>query len=230
MLSAKKNIFFNALSNEDELHLIKRFREEGWECYAGATKEVALKAMSVLGRDKVSIFPSTHDQPIVAEKGLSFDALVHLSPEISLRGGSSISVQDWAKVVDAYVVSYQHFVNAFQPLLRKKSASIALVGPYLLPQDALSDDQFEVVVQGLDAVVKMWARHIGEEGTRINAVFPGYMNFHLAHQPQPNFIKKIPMRRLGTFEDLYQLLSFLCSDKSTYLTGNAIRLNGGLTV
>ncbi len=230
MQSSKKTIFFNALSNEDELHLIKRFREEGWECYAGATKEVVLKAMSVLGRDKVSVYPSTHDQPIVAEKGLLFDALVHLSPEISLRGGASVASQDWSKVVDTYVISYQEFVAAFKPLLKAKSSSIALVGPYLLPQDALSDDQFEVLVQGLDAVVKMWARQIGEEGVRINAVFPGYMNFHLAEHLRVNFIKKIPMRRLGTFEDLYQLLSFLCGDKSTYLTGNAIRLNGGFTV
>ncbi len=230
MLNAKKTIFFNALSSEDELHLIKRFREEGWECYAGATKEVALKAMSVLGRDKVSMYPSTQDTPIVGDKGIRFDALVHLSPAIALRKGTSISSQEWSAVVDAYVISYQQFVHAFKPLLKIKNSSIALVGPYLLPQDSLNDDQFELIVQGLDAVVKMWARQIGEEGTRINAVFPGYMSFHLADQPQPNFIQKIPMRRLGTFEDLYQLLTFLCGDKSTYLTGNAIRLNGGLTV
>jgi hypothetical protein len=230
MPSTKRNLFFNALSNEDELHLIKRFREEGWECYAGATKEVALRAMSVLGRDKVSIYPSPHDQPLVAEKGVFFDAVVHLSPEISLRAGSSIAMQDWAKVVDSYVVSYQKFVHDFQSLVHSTSSSIALVGPYLLPQDALTDEQFELLAQGLEAVVKIWARQIGEGGTRINAVFPGYMNVHLAGQPQTNFIKKIPMRRLGNFEDLYHLLSFLCGDKSTYLTGNAIRLNGGLTV
>jgi NAD(P)-dependent dehydrogenase (short-subunit alcohol dehydrogenase family) len=230
MPSTNRTIFFNALSNEDELHLIKRFREEGWECYAGATKEVALRAMSVLGRDKVFIYPSAHDQPLVANQGVVFDALVHLSPEISLRGGSSIAMQDWSKVVDRYLISYQEFVHAFKPLLHPKSSSIALVGPYLLPQDALTEEQFELLAQGLEAVVKMWARQIGEDGTRINAVFPGYMNFHLAAQPQPQFIKKIPMRRLGTFEDVFQLLSFLCGPQSTYLTGNAIRLNGGLTV
>jgi hypothetical protein len=230
MKSAKKNIFFNALSSEDELHLIKRFREEGWECYAGATKEVALKAMSVLGRDKVSIYPSTQDSPIVADKGVFFDALVHLSPEIVSRSGKSVSALEWSKIVDSYVMSYQQFLVSFNPLLNPKSASVALVGPYLLPHDSLSEDQFEVLSNGLEGILKMWAREVGESGTRINAVFPGYMSFHLANQPQPNFIKKIPMRRLGTFEDLFQLLSFLCGVNSTYLTGNAIRLNGGFTV
>ena len=230
MKNTKRTIFFNALSNEDELHLIKRFQEEGWECYAGATKEVALKAMSVLGRDKVSIFPSTQDAPIVTEKGVLFDALVHLSPEITSRSGKSVSALEWSKIVDAYVISYQQFIASFKSLLNTKSASIALVGPYLLPHDSLTEDQFEVLIQGLDGIVKMWAREIGEFGTRINAVFPGYMSFHMANQPQPNFIKKIPMRRLGTFEDLFQLLFFVCGDKSTYLTGNAIRLNGGFTV
>ncbi|MDB5272883.1 MAG: fabG [Chitinophagaceae bacterium] len=224
-----KSIFFNALSNEDELHLIKRFREEGWECYVGATKDIALKAMSVLGRDKVSIFPSTQDTPIVADKGVLFDALVHLSPDISLRAGTSISMQEWSQVVDAYVLSYQQFIASFQPLLHTKSASIALVGPYLLPQDSLTDDQFDVIIQGLDSIVQVWARQIGPQGTRINAVFPGYMSFHLSPQLQTNFINKIPMRRLGTFEDLYQTLSFVCGDKATYLTGNSIRLNGGYT-
>jgi len=224
-----KSIFFNALSNEDELHLIKRFREEGWDCYASATKDIALKAMSVLGRDKVSIFPSTQDSPIVADKGVLFDALIHLSPDIALRAGTSISMQEWSQVVDTYVLSYQQFIASFQSLLNPKSASIALVGPYLLPQDSLTDDQFEVIIQGLDSIVQVWARQIGPLGTRINAVFPGYMSFHLSPQLQTNFINKIPMRRLGTFEDLYQTLSFVCGDKTTYLTGNSIRLNGGYT-
>jgi NAD(P)-dependent dehydrogenase (short-subunit alcohol dehydrogenase family) len=226
---SKKSIFFNALSNEDELHLIKRFREEGWECYASATKEVALKAMSVLGRDKISIFPSTQDTPIVADKGVLFDALVHLSPDIALRKGNTISQQEWSQVVDAYVLSYQQFVASFLPLLKNKNSSIALVGPYLLPEHSLTDDQFEVISQGLDSIVHLWARQLGPQGTRINAVFPGYMSFHLSPQLQPNFINKIPMRRLGTFEDLYSTLSFICGDKSSYLTGNAIKLNGGFT-
>lgn len=224
-----KTIFFNALSNEDELHLIKRFREEGWECYAAATKEIALKVMSVLGRDKVSIFPSTHDTPIVAEKGVLFDALVHLSPDTRLRKGTSISMQEWSQIVDSYVFSYQEFITSFLPLLNPRKASVALVGPYLLHQDSLTDDQFEVIVQGLEGVVRLWTRQVGPMGTRINAVFPGYMSFHLSPQLQPNFTNKIPLRRLGTFEDLYNTLSFLCGDKSTYLTGNAIKLNGGFT-
>jgi NAD(P)-dependent dehydrogenase (short-subunit alcohol dehydrogenase family) len=225
----KKSIFFNALSNEDELHLIKRFREEGYECYASVTKDIALKAMSVLGRDKVSIFPPAKDTPIVADKGILFDVLIHLSPDIALRSGISISSQEWSQIVDAYVLSYQQFVASFLPLLKQKSSSIALVGPYLLPQDSLTDEQFEVIVQGLDAVVNLWARQIGPQGSRINAVFPGYMSFHLSPQLQTNFVNKIPMRRLGTFEDLYNTLSFVCGEKSTYLTGNSIRLNGGYT-
>lgn len=226
---SKKLIFFNALSNEDELHLIKRFREEDWECYASATKDIALKAMSVLGREKVSIFPSALDTPIVAHKGVLFDALVHLSPDIALRKGTAISMQEWSQVVDAYVLSYQQFVTSFLPLLKIKNSSIALVGPYLLPQDPLTDDQFEVVLQGLEGIVRLWTRQLGPQGTRINAVFPGYMSFHLSPQLQPNFINKIPMRRLGTFEDLYSTLSFICGEKSSYLTGNAIKLNGGFT-
>jgi len=224
-----KTIFFNALSNEDELHLIKRFREEGWECYAGATKDIALKVMSVLGRDKVSIFPSTQDTPIVADKGIKFDALVHLSPDISLRNGNTISLQEWSQVVDAYVLSYQQFITSFLPLIKTKNSSIALVGPYLLPEDSLTDDQFEVIIQGLNSIVHLWTRQLGPEGIRINALFPGYMSFHLSPQLQPNFINKIPMRRLGTFEDLYATLSFICGDRSSYLTGNAIKLNGGFT-
>ncbi len=224
-----KTIFFNALSNEDELHLIKRFREEGWECYAGATKEIALKAMSVLGRDKVSIFPSTQDTPIVADKGVLFDALIHLSPDTKLRKGTAISMPEWSQIVDAYVLSYQQFIASFLPLLKPKNSSIALVGPYLLPEDSLTDDQFEVIVQGLDGIVRLWARQLGPQGTRINSLFPGYMSFHLSPQLQPNFINKIPMRRLGTFEDLYNSLSFICGEKSSYLTGNAIKLNGGFT-
>jgi 3-oxoacyl-[acyl-carrier protein] reductase len=76
------------------------------------------------------------------------------------------------------------------------------------------------------------AREVGPYGVRINAVTSGYVETPLSKElMQPAFREKTaratPLGRLGTAEELASVVCFLCSDDSSFITGQAISPNGG---
>ena len=83
---------------------------------------------------------------------------------------------------------------------------------------------------GLIALTKTMAMELGPRGIRVNAVAPGLIDTEMI-QSIPNveeFKKRIPLRRFGKPEEIAKVVSFLCSDSASYITGHTISVNGGL--
>lgn len=81
------------------------------------------------------------------------------------------------------------------------------------------------------------ARKYGERGIRINAISPGDIITSMAYDANPNLkdnleeiIKKYPLRRLGKPNDVANVVLFLASDKASFITGQNIIVDGGLTI
>ncbi|HOO73773.1 MAG: beta-ketoacyl-ACP reductase [Thermotogae bacterium] len=72
------------------------------------------------------------------------------------------------------------------------------------------------------------------ENIRVNAIAPGFietaMTDKLSDDLRKQITEKIPMKRLGKTEDIAKLVLFLVSDDSSYITGQIIRIDGGLTI
>jgi 3-oxoacyl-[acyl-carrier protein] reductase len=87
---------------------------------------------------------------------------------------------------------------------------------------------------GVVGMTRTWALELSKLGIRVNAIAPGFMKTRMtAGIPEEIvevFKKKIPLRRMGTPEDLANLATFLVSEESAYLTGQVIHLDGGLSV
>src|SRR5699024_10329191 len=89
---------------------------------------------------------------------------------------------------------------------------------------------------------KSLAAELVEDGIRVNAILPGYImtpmvegmaNETDSNNPQAvvdGIAKGIPMKRLGTIEELGELAAFLASDESSYLTGQGYVIDGGSTL
>jgi len=83
---------------------------------------------------------------------------------------------------------------------------------------------------GLMALTKTMAMELGSRGIRVNAVAPGLIDTEMI-QSIPDveeFKKRIPLGRFGKPEEVAQVVSFLCSDSASYVTGHTISVNGGL--
>ncbi len=83
---------------------------------------------------------------------------------------------------------------------------------------------------GLIAMTKTLAMELGPRGIRVNAVAPGLIETEMIQNvPQLDEMKaRIPFKRLGRPEEVAGVVSFLCSEDSTYIQGHTISVNGGL--
>ena len=82
----------------------------------------------------------------------------------------------------------------------------------------------------LIAMTKTLAMEVGSRNIRVNAVSPGLIETDMvANIPQiEQMVARIPMKRMGTPDEVAGAVSFLCSKDATYITGHTISINGGL--
>lgn len=85
---------------------------------------------------------------------------------------------------------------------------------------------------GLIGMTKSLAREIGSKNINVNAIAPGFIDTDmtkvLTDDQKKNIMSQIPLKRLGQVEDIANLALFLASDKSNYITGQVIHVDGGM--
>jgi len=85
---------------------------------------------------------------------------------------------------------------------------------------------------GVEAFTKSLAREVGSRNITINSIAPGFIDTDMTQQSDgvnmDDLIKEIPLGRFGKPDEVAHLASFLCSDEASYITGQAIHINGGL--
>jgi NAD(P)-dependent dehydrogenase (short-subunit alcohol dehydrogenase family) len=87
---------------------------------------------------------------------------------------------------------------------------------------------------GLMAMTRTWALELGKRGIQVNAVAPGFIDTAMTQKvPEPvraQFIRKIPLGRIGEPSDIADVVAFLASDAARYISGQCIHVDGALSV
>jgi 3-oxoacyl-[acyl-carrier protein] reductase len=85
---------------------------------------------------------------------------------------------------------------------------------------------------GLIAMTKSFAQEGSARGIRFNAVTPGFiatqMTDKLSDDIKESYTSKIPLKRFGEPSDIAEAVAFLLSDSSAYITGEVLKVNGGM--
>ena len=71
------------------------------------------------------------------------------------------------------------------------------------------------------------AADFGREGVRVNAIAPGEIDTSILSPGTERIVEQIPMRRLGTPDEVAKIIYVLCTDTSSYVNGAEIHINGG---
>ncbi|MFC5386290.1 SDR family NAD(P)-dependent oxidoreductase [Aquamicrobium segne] len=79
----------------------------------------------------------------------------------------------------------------------------------------------------LGSLTREMAHDFGPHGIRVNAIAPGEIDTSILSPGTEKLIETIPLRRLGTMEEVADIIYFLCSTQSSYVTGSEIHINGG---
>lgn len=86
---------------------------------------------------------------------------------------------------------------------------------------------------GMDGITRALARELGSRKIRVNSIAPGYLTTEMTHglddTQQQQIVKRTPLGRLGTPEDVLGTALFLLSDASRFITGQVIVIDGGIT-
>ena len=86
----------------------------------------------------------------------------------------------------------------------------------------------------VNSMTQTMAKELAPYGIRVNAVAPGFIMTEMVEQlpeeKKEEYLKNIPMQRFGNTEEVAGLVSMLCSDACSYMTGQVLVLDGGLAL
>lgn len=148
----------------------------------------------------------------------------------------------WMKTIDVNLHSVFRVSRAVLPLMMGRKASIINTASRAGKVPPLFNGAYAVAKAGVIMLTKVMAKELAGAGIRVNAVCPGQImtdlerwRFELeakvfgstVEEREREMCRTIPLGRIGTPEEVGQLVTFLASDASSYCTGQAINVTGG---
>jgi 3-oxoacyl-[acyl-carrier protein] reductase len=140
---------------------------------------------------------------------------------------------DWDQIMEINLKSVFNLCkHVLKPMLRQRSGSIINMSSVVGIFGNAGQTNYAASKAGIIGFTKSLAQELGSRNIRCNAIAPGYIETDLTQglpeQTREMFLANIPLKRMGTPEDVANTCVFLGSDKSTYITGQVISVCGGL--
>jgi 3-oxoacyl-[acyl-carrier protein] reductase len=169
---------------------------------------------------------------IIAEKG-RIDTLINNAG--IWMGGLIVRIKEslWNQVIDTNLKGTFNCCQAVtRHMIRQRSGRIINVSSLIGETGNAGDSVYAAAKGGVLGLTKSLARELGSRNICVNAVAPGLietdMTADFPKDIKTDLEKEIPLARLGTPEDVAGLVAFLASEEAAYITGQVIRVNGGL--
>lgn len=138
--------------------------------------------------------------------------------------------EDWSKVVQTTLDGFYNTTNFFiQKMLRNRYGRIINIASVSGVKGTAGQVNYSAAKGALVAATKALAQEVAKRNITVNAIAPGFIRTDMTSQLDENeLIKLIPVGRFGEAEEVADLVSFLVSKKSSYITGEVININGGI--
>ncbi len=138
-----------------------------------------------------------------------------------------ITDADWHLGMEVYLLNVVRVARLVTPVMQKQRAgSIVNISTYAVFEPDASFPTSGVFRAGLAAFTKLFCDAYAADNIRMNNVLPGFIN-SLPETAERR--ARIPMGRYGRAGEVSDLIAFLASDASSYITGQNIRIDGGIT-
>ena len=139
--------------------------------------------------------------------------------------------RDWHDVIDTSLNGFYYVTKRLLPrmMARKHGGKIVNMASLSGLKGMAGQTNYSAAKAALIGATKALAQEVAPRDVTVNAVAPGFIETDMTKDlPQEQLKALVPMKRFGKPEEVAALVSFLCSDKANYITGEVVSINGGL--
>ena len=146
-----------------------------------------------------------------------------------------MSEQDWDAVISVNLKGTFLFTKAMaRPMMKQRSGTIVNIASIIGLIGNAGQCNYAASKAGVIALTKSAARELASRNVRVNAVAPGFIQTRMTDALPENvrgkMLDAIPLGRFGTPEDVANVVLFLASESSSYMTGQVLTVCGGMVM
>ena len=203
--------------NNDELSVTNIMNQYGQQ----KVQLVQADLSSYEGVKKLKSQINIYIDTIVYNAGTTFYGLV-----------TDISKEERDRMIQLNITSLYETTQTFLPaMIQRKSGNIVVISSIWGQVGASCEVLYSMTKGSQISFVKALAKEVALSGIRVNAVAPGAVNTkmigHFNEEEITNIAEEIPMARLAEPNEIANAVSFLTSERSSYITGEILNVNGG---
>ncbi|HVI93870.1 MAG TPA: 3-oxoacyl-[acyl-carrier-protein] reductase [Anaeromyxobacter sp.] len=211
--------------------------------YAGneAAAQEALRLVVEAGAPKAKLWRFDVADPAACAKAVE-EIVAELGGVHVLVNNAGIAIDqlvmrlkddDWNRTLQVNLTGNFNLIRAVtRPMMKAKGGAIVNLTSVVGEMGNAGQAAYAAAKAGQIGLTKAVARELASRNIRVNAVAPGYietdMTAGLADAAKAKLQEMIPLARLGTAEDVANAVAFLASDQASYVTGEVVRVNGGM--
>lgn len=222
-MSQGRRVFVTGGSRGIGRSIAEKFRSEGHIVLAPSRQELDLSS------------PEKTIQ-YLAKNPLDVDVLIHCAGINILSPVERITQDNWVKIIDTNLTAALLLIQAAMPfMVSRRWGRIACVSSIysLLTRDERA--AYGVSKAGLNSLIRTTALEHAHNGVIANAICPGFVDTDMTKQNNTprrvmGIIESIPLGRLAAESEIAEIVAFVCSDRNTYLTGQALVVDGGFSL
>jgi 3-oxoacyl-[acyl-carrier protein] reductase len=231
---------------------VKRFAKEGAKvAFCDVTEDQGLALLHEIGSEHDFQIVDVTDRKMVqnwvdsvAKKYERIDILINNAGIhrdgvlVKVKNGELVkqmSEEAFDSVVAVNLKGVFNCTQAVAPYMIKQASGVILNASSVVGLDGnYGQTNYIATKAGVVGMTKVWARELGGNNIRVNAVAPGMvlteMLLSMPEDALESLKQKPPLKRMGTPEEVANLYLFLASDEASYISGEVIRIDGGLVI
>lgn len=217
------DIVVNYNSNEEEaMKVVNAIKDMGCDAIAVKANVANQKDVAAMFREAYKHFG--HIDILVNNAGVVDDAYLLMLNNDSLDRSLDINIKGY------FYCSQQAALKMF----KQKSGRIVNVSSVSSKLALAGQSVYGATKGAVNSMTATLAKELAPYGIQVNAVAPGFITTEMIEaipeEKKEEYLKNIPMGRLGKVEEVAEVVNMLCSDVASYITGQVIVIDGGLSL
>ena len=214
------------------------FKEKGYSVIGTATSETGAAELNDIGIQGYVLDLNSHESidsfwQKLEDNNQNISLLVNNAgitrDNIVLR----MSDEEWSDIMNVHLYgTFQLCKRSLKMMLKSKWGRIINISSASASIGNRGQSNYAAAKAGVEAFTKSLAKEVGKRDITINAVAPGFISTDMTDNNdgvnEDYLIKEIPLGRFGEPSEVANLVTFLCSEEASYITGQTIHINGGL--